>query len=79
MLLIPGGKIFFHCFNTNKMQSYARFEQYGFSEEEVIYWAKQIRLYTSAEGVEALLRAVGFKSYKSLMDEKLGCILVFEK
>lgn len=34
---------------------HARFEQYGFSEEEMIYWAKQIRMYTSAEGVEELL------------------------
>ena len=78
-VLMPGGKIVLHCLNTNKMQAYARFEQYGFSEKEMIYWAKQIRMYTSAEGVEELLRAVGFKFYKRLMDEKLGSILVFEK
>ena len=78
-VLMPGGKIVLHCLNTNKMQAYARFEQYGFSKEEMIYWAKQIRMYTSAEGVEELLRALGFKFYKQLMDEKLGSILVFEK
>ena len=78
-VLMPGGKIVLHCLNTNKMQAYARFEQYGFSEEEMIYWAKRIRMYMSAKGVEELLRAVGFKFYKRLMDEKLGSILVFEK
>lgn len=78
-VLMPGGKIVLHCLNTNKMQAYARFEQYGFSEKEMIYWAKQIRMYTSAEGVEELLSAVGFNFYKRLMDEKLGSILVFEK
>ena len=78
-VLMPGGKIVLHCLNTNKMQAYARFEQYGFSEEEMIYWAKQIRMYTSAEGVEELLRAVGFKFYKRMADKKLGSILVFEK
>ena len=76
---MPGGKIVLHCLNTNQMQAYARFEQYDFSEEEMIYWAKHIRMYTSAEDVEELLRAVGFKFYKRLMDEKLGSILVFEK
>lgn len=78
-VLMPGGKIVLHCLNTNKMQAYARFEQYGFSEEEMIYWAKQTRMYASAEGVEELSRAVGFKFYKRLMNEKLGSILVFEK
>ena len=77
--LMPGGKIVLHCLNTNKMQAYERFEQYDFSDEEVIYWAKQIRMYTSAEGVEELLKAVGFKFYKRMMNEKLGSILVFEK
>ena len=78
-VLMLGGKIVLHCLNTNKMQAYARFEQYGFSKEEMIYWAKQIRMYTSAEGVEELLRAVGFKAYKRMTDEKLGSVLVFEK
>ena len=76
---MPEGKIVLHCLNTNKMQAYARFEQYGFSEEEMIYWAKQIRMNTSAEGVEEQLRAVGFNFTRDLMDEKLGNILVFEK
>ena len=78
-VLMPGGKIVLRCLNTNKMQAYARFEQYGFSKEEMIYWAKRIRMYASAEGVEELSRAVGFKFYKRLMNEKLGSILVFEK
>ena len=78
-VLKPGGKIVLHCVNTRKMQSYERFEQYGFSEEEMIYWSKEVRLYTSAEGVEELLNDAGFNFYRRLVDEKLGSILVFEK
>ena len=78
-VLEPGGRIVLHCVNTNKTQAYPRFEQYGFSEEEMIYWVKQTRMYTSAEGVEELLRAVGFKFLNRMVDEKLGSILVFEK
>ena len=78
-VLKPGGKIVLHCVNTRKMQSYERFEQYGFSEEEMIYWSKEVRMYTSAEGVEELLNSAGFKFYGRLVDEKLGSILVFEK
>ena len=78
-VLKPGGKIVLHCVSTRKMQSYERFEQYGFSEEEIIYWSKEIRIYTSPQGVEELLNNVGFKFYGRLVDEKLGNILVFEK
>lgn len=78
-VLKPGGKIVLHCVNTRKMQSYERFEQYGFSEEEMIYWSKEVRMYTSAEGVEELLNDAGFNFYRRLVDEKLGSILVFEK
>lgn len=78
-VLKPGGKIVMHCVNTRKMQSYERFEQYGFSEEEMIYWSKKVRMYTSAEGVEELLNDAGFNFYRRLVDEKLGSILVFEK
>ena len=78
-VLKPGGKIVMHCVNTRKMQSYERFEQYGFSEEEMIYWSKEVRMYTSAEGVEELLNDAGFNFYRRLVDEKLGSILVFEK
>ena len=78
-VLKPGGKIVLHCVNTRKMQSYERFEQYGFSEEEMIYWSKEVRLYTSAEGVEELLNDAGFNFYRRLVDEKLGSILVYEK
>ena len=78
-VLKPGGKIVLHCVNTRKMQSYERFEHYGFSEDEMIYWSKEVRLYTSAAGIEELLTVVGFKFYSRLIDEKLGCILVFEK
>lgn len=78
-VLKPGGKIVLHCVNTRKMQSYERFEQYGFSEEEMIYWSKEVRMYTSAEGVAELLNDAGFNFYRRLVDEKLGSILVFEK
>ena len=78
-VLKPGGKIVLHCVNTRKMQSYERFEQYGFSEEEMMHWSKEIRMYTSAEGVEELLNDAGFHFYRRLVDEKLGSILVFEK
>ncbi len=78
-VLKPGGKIVLHCVNTRKMQSYERFEQYGFSEEEMIYWSKEIRMYTSAEGIEELLNDAGFNFYRRLVDEKLGSILVYEK
>ena len=78
-VLKPGGKIVLHCVSTRKMQSYERFEQYGFSEEEMIYWSKEIRMYTSPQGVEELLNSAGFKFYGRLVDEKLGSILVFEK
>jgi len=78
-VLKPEGKIVLHCVNTRKMQSYARFEQYGFSEEEMIYWSKEIRMYTSAARIEELLTTVGFKFFRRLIDEKLGSILVFEK
>ena len=78
-VLKPGGKIVLHCVNTRKMQSHERFEQYGFSEEEMIYWSKEVRMYTSAEGVEELLNGAGFKSYGRLVDEKFGSILVYEK
>ena len=78
-VLKPGGKIVLHCVSTRKMQSYERFEQYGFSEEEMIFWSKEIRMYTSPQGVEELLNSAGFKFYGRLVDEKLGSILVFEK
>ena len=78
-VLKPGGKIVLHCVNTRKMQSYERFEQYGFSEEEMMHWSKEIRMYTSAEGVEELLNDAGFHFYRRLVDEKLGSILVYEK
>ena len=78
-VLKPGGKIVLHCVNTRKMQSHERFKQYGFSEEEMIYWSKEVRMYTSAEGVEELLNDAGFNFYRRLVDEKLGSILVFEK
>ena len=78
-VLKPGGKIVLHCVNTRKMQSYERFEHYGFSEDEMIYWSKEVRMYTSAEGVEELLNDAGFNFYRRLVDEKLGSILVFEK
>lgn len=78
-VLKPKGKIVLHCLNTNKMQAYTRFEQYGFAEEEMIYWAKQIRMYSSAEGIEELLTNYGFKYYNRLADENLGSILVYEK
>jgi len=78
-VLKPEGKIVLHCVSTSKMQSYERFEQYGFSEEEIIYWSKEIRMYASAEGVEELLNNAGFKFYGRVVDEKLGSILVFEK
>lgn len=78
-VLRPSGRIVLHCLNTNKMQAHTRFEQYDFTEEEMVYWAKRVRMYTSAEGVEELLTAVGFKFYKRMVDEKLGSILVFEK
>lgn len=78
-VLKPGAKIVLHCVNTRKMQSYERFEQYGFSEDEMIYWSKEVRMYTSAEGVEELLNDAGFNFYRRLVDEKLGSILVFEK
>ena len=41
-VLMPGGKIVLRCLNTDKTQSYARFEQYGFSEEEMIASFKHI-------------------------------------
>ena len=78
-VLKPGGKIVLHCVNTRKMQSHERFKQYGFSEEEMIYWSKEVRMYTSAEGVEELLNDAGFNFYRRLVDEKLGSILVYEK
>ena len=78
-VLKPGGKIVLHCVNTRKMQSHERFKQYGFSEEEMIYWSKEVRMYTSAEGVEELLNDAGFNFYRRLVYEKLGSILVFEK
>ena len=78
-VLKPGGKIVLHCVNTRKMQSHERFKQYGFSEEEMIYWSKEVRMYTSAEGVEELLNGAGFNFYRRLVDEKLGSILVFVK
>lgn len=78
-VLQPGGKIVLHCGNIDKMQSYDRFDQYGFSEDEMIYWAKRIRMYSSADGVEELLNHVGFKFVKRMLDEKLGSVLVYEK
>lgn len=78
-VLLPQGRIVLHCLNINKMQSYNRFEQYGFSKDEIIYWAKQIRLYASAEGIEELLKRIGFDFIKRIDDENLGSILVYEK
>lgn len=78
-VLLPGGKIILHCLNTNKMQSHTRFEQYGFSEEEMIYWLKRVRLYSDAEIVEELLSASGFKLNNRMIDKSLGRILVYEK
>lgn len=78
-VLMPGGKIVLHCLNANRAQAYERFEQYGFSEEERLYWSKKIRIYSSPEGVAELLHDVGFKAYKQMKNEKLGSILVFEK
>lgn len=68
-----------HCLSTNKMQSHTRFEQYGFSEEEMIYWLKRVRLYSDAESVEELLSASGFKLNNRMIDKNLGRILVYEK
>ena len=78
-VLKPGGKITLHCVNTNKIQSYPRFEEYGFSEEEMIFWLKQIRMFASIESLEELLTHCGFKLFKKMTDERLGSILVFEK
>ena len=78
-VLKPSGKIILHCVNTNKIQSYPRFEEYGFSEEEMIFWLKQIRMFASIESLEELLTHYGFKFFKKMTDERLGNILVFEK
>ncbi len=78
-VLAPGGKIVLHCLNTNKIQNYEMFEQYGFSSEEIIYWLKQVRMYASVECVERLLSDFGFKFKKRMIDKKLGSILVFQK
>ncbi|MCQ2436460.1 MAG: class I SAM-dependent methyltransferase [Clostridia bacterium] len=78
-VLQPGGKIVLHCANIDKMQAYERFKQYDFSVDEMIYWAKRIRMYPSTDGVEELLNNVGFKFCNRMFDERLGSILVYEK
>jgi ubiquinone/menaquinone biosynthesis C-methylase UbiE len=78
-VLKPGGRIILHCLNTDKIQSYRRFKQYDFSKEEIIYWLKQVRMYTTVEDLEKLLAKCKFKFYKRMNDTKLGSILVFEK
>ena len=45
----------------------------------MIYWLKQVRMYTTVEDLEKLLAKYKFKFYKRMNDTKLGSILVFEK
>ena len=78
-VLKPGGRIVLRCLNINKVQAYEMFKQYEFTDEEIVYWCKQIRMYTSAEDVAELLTDSGFKFLKQTVDKKLGSILVFEK
>jgi len=78
-VLTPGGKLVLHCLNTNKVQSYARFAEYGFSEQEMMHWLKQVRMYASADNVKELLAGSGLKLHNRIQDVALGCVLVFEK
>lgn len=78
-VLKPGGKIILHCLYTNKIQAYARFQQYDFSDEEMVYWLKKIKMYSTAENTEELLVSQGFKFNDKTVDERLGYILVYQK
>ena len=75
-----GGKFVLRCIhNIRNTQSYKEFSKYGFSDEEVVHWLKQIRMYASSKNVEEILTDCGFKFCKRLMNEENGDILVFEK
>ena len=78
-VLITGGKFVLHCLHENKIQSYSRYKQFGFSEEEILYWSKKIRMYSSAKDTELLLINSGFKRIDQIDDDNLGFILVYEK
>ena len=79
-VLKPGGKFVVECIhNIRNTQSYRTFSGYSFSDEEVIYWLKELRMYAGSENTEEILTACGFKFCKRIIDEKFGYILVFEK
>ena len=68
-----------HCIDRDKTQSRDLFESYGFTDDEIDYWLKQIRMYSSVEETEALLSVVGFKFVEKKRDSNLGYILVYDK
>lgn len=79
-VLKPGGKFVLRCVhNIRHTQSYRAFSKYSFSDEEVAYWLKQIRMYASSQNTEEILTDCGFKFCKRLISEESGNILVFEK
>lgn len=78
-VLSPEGRIVLHCINRDKTQSRDLFESYGFADDEIDYWLKQIRMYSSVEETEALLSMVGFRFVEKKSDNNLGCILIYEK
>ena len=78
-VLSPKGRIVLHCIDRDKTQSRDLFESYGFTDDEIDYWLKQIRMYSSAEETEKLLSAVGFSFVERKQDNALGYVLVYEK
>ncbi len=78
-VLAPKGRIVLHCLEGCKAQGRDLFDRYGFSEEEMLYWLKKVRLYVSADEVEKLLSVYGLKKIERKTDETLGCILIYEK
>ena len=79
-VLKPGGKFVIECtHNIRNTQSYRDFSIYNFSDEEMIYWLKQLRMYAGSQNVEEILAACGFKFCNRIIDVNLRDILVYEK
>lgn len=78
-VLVPGGRMVLHCINFEKSAFVPIFSKYGFSDEEIHYWLRKLRLYSDVEQVEDLASKCGLKMIDKKIDDAKGYILVLKK
>lgn len=78
-VLLPKGRLVFHCIDIKKNNWRMMFNYFGFTDEETDFWLRKVRLYSDISQIEEYVFGYGMRLLDKKYDKEKGYVLVFEK